>query len=107
MLGLSDEPNPEGEAWRERLSGLGAAILRVSTGPDISAVPREMVDGARALTAASWPPSARTAAGRRHAQLHCRRGAGRRQPAERVPPGRRDPKPRLPNVRHSLVRRLL
>ena len=44
-----DDPNPEAEALRARISSLSAALLRIGAGPDVPAVLREVVESARAL----------------------------------------------------------
>ena len=50
----SGEPGPQIEALRERISSLSAAILRISASLDVRTVLREVVDSARALTAARY-----------------------------------------------------
>ena len=47
-----DPPNPEAEALRQRISTLGAAILRISSSLDMATVLQEVVDSARTLTGA-------------------------------------------------------
>ena len=49
-----NEPNPEVEALRERISSLSGAILRISASLDVDTVLREVVDSARALTGARY-----------------------------------------------------
>ena len=48
------EPNAAAEALRERVSALSAAILRISASLDVVTVLREVVESARALTAARY-----------------------------------------------------
>ena len=47
-----DAPRQKNAALRERVSKLGAAILRISASLDLDIVPREIVDSTRALTGA-------------------------------------------------------
>ena len=49
-----DEPGREGEAPRERISSLSAAVLRISASLDVDTVLREVVESARALTGARY-----------------------------------------------------
>ena len=49
-----NEPNPEADALRERLSSLSAAVLRISASLDVETVLHEVVDSARALTGARY-----------------------------------------------------
>ena len=49
-----DELRQENAALRERISKLGAAILRISASLDLDTVLREIVDSARALTGARY-----------------------------------------------------
>ena len=51
-MNKSREMESEIRALRERLSGLSAAILRISRSLDVDTVLREVVDSARALTCA-------------------------------------------------------
>ena len=50
----TEQPGPEAEALRERISALSTAILRISASLDVSTVLQEAVDGARALTGARY-----------------------------------------------------
>ena len=49
-----DELRQENEALHERISGLSAAILRISESLDLDTVLHEVVEGARALTRARY-----------------------------------------------------
>ena len=49
-----DEPRPEKEPPRDRISRLCAAILRISTSLDVNTVLHEVVDSARTLTGARY-----------------------------------------------------
>ena len=51
-MGSHDDFRQENEALHERISGLSAAILRISESLDLDTVLREVVEGARALTRA-------------------------------------------------------
>jgi len=52
---LTDGPaTREDEALRERISRLSAAILRINASLDVATVLQEVVDSARALTAARY-----------------------------------------------------
>ena len=53
-MAKSDEAVRGGEALRERITTLVAAILRISASLDVGTVLREVVDGARALTGARY-----------------------------------------------------
>ena len=50
----NDEARRAGEAPRERITSLIAAILRISASLDVGTVLREVVDGARALSGARY-----------------------------------------------------
>ena len=53
-MNRTDDTHDEIEALRERVSALSAAILRVSASLDLATVLQEVVDAARALTAARY-----------------------------------------------------
>ena len=53
-MNRTDDTHEEIEALRERVSALSAAILRVSASLDLATVLQEVVDAARALTAARY-----------------------------------------------------
>ena len=49
-----DQPRPEDEPRKERISSLSSAILRIRASLDVGTVLREVVDSARALTGARY-----------------------------------------------------
>ena len=55
-MGSPDEPKREIESLRDRISGLSAAMLRISASLDVNTVLRDIVESARALTGARSIP---------------------------------------------------